>query len=146
LEYQLFRFFFGNLSYLTPYSDGTGIPQFKVLSIQIFYFISLIAIYYSLFISIKKDPNFIFSIWPTGLIATIPVYYTLFPPLVEHHNGLSSLYLLFGDYLAHQHNINWYYMDWGGWMIAIALYCWPLYTLLIYKIISLIVRNKKQIK
>lgn len=143
---SLFSYIFGGVNNIAAYNDGTGIPQLKVISGEIFYLVSLAAIYYLIFASIKKDKNFIFLIWPAGLIATFPLYYTLFPTFIEHRGVLSTLYLIGGDYLAAHHNINWYFMDWGVWEQAFVLYFWPLYTLVIYKTLALIFKAKSKQK
>jgi hypothetical protein len=121
---SLFSYIFGGVNNIAAYNDGTGIPQFKVISGEILYVVSLMTIYYLIFISIKKDKNFIFLIWPAGLLATFPLYYSLFPIFMEHRGTLSTLYLTLGDYLAQKHNINWYFMDWGVWEQAFVLYFW----------------------
>ncbi len=141
-----FSYLFGGVNSIAAYNDGTGIPQLKVISGEIFYLVSLAVIYYLIFASIKKDKNFIFLIWPAGLIATLPLYYSLFPTFMEHRGTLSTLYLTLGDYLAQQHNINWYFMDWGSWMGAFVLYFWPLYTLLTYKILAIVFKSNPKKK
>lgn len=146
--FSLFSYVFGGVNRIAAYNDGTGIPQLKVISAEIFYVLSLIGIYYTMFISIKKDKNFVFLIWPAWIIALFPVFYTLYPPFIEQHPGgiLSNLYLIIGDYLAQSHNINWYYMDWGVWQQAVILYFWPLYALVIYKILALAFKFKTKKK
>lgn len=55
--------------------------------------------------------------------------------------AVSAPYLLIGDFLRDKHGINWYFMDWGGWMETVALYFFPIYTYLVYQLIKLTRRS-----
>ncbi len=136
----LFLFYFSPLDLIGTYADPNNIPQIKLIILKAFLFITMSAsISYLLLQFFKLKLRKILSVLITTLTGSILALFLSSP-----------LYVPIGDYLRDYHGINWFFMDWGNFMITIVVYlapvCSALILILFEKIIPKLLKKIKHSK
>jgi len=60
----------------------------------------------------------------------------------SQHN-VPALYVIGGDYFRDVLGINWYYMDFGGWLVTMVLFLAPIYLIIMDKFVRYTPEDKQ---
>jgi hypothetical protein len=126
-------YFLGNLGWIVAYDHSFFIPTIKLAVLHLIFFGSMLFCSTSLidqFLKFKLVPNIVILLL-TILLGVIALF-----------SHPTWVYIPTGSYLRDYHGINWFHMDWGGWLQTMTLYCTPIFAYIFYKIIEYTIFKK----
>lgn len=130
----------GNLGAIVAYEEIFNLPLIKLYFLNSFLFISMT-------LSNLYLINKFFFIKKKLLLKMFMFFELAFFSFVLAIISTGAIdYIRIGDYLRDVHGINWYFMDWGRWVITISLYLFSLYCALIFVIFKRVSGNFRHVK
>lgn len=128
------------LSGLGAISANSQVHPYSIIFLLIIHLFCLSSSTYFMYslLGTLKSPYKLVILFFASFVVIPLAYYTMNPPLPPYgHEFLSPLYIIIGDPLRDTYGINWYWMDWGGWMQCVLIYFTLFYLFLTNYLITI---------
>lgn len=116
-------FFLGGATLVIAYHP---LGYVKLLTLHTLFFLSLFFVHRFVYEKLHRPSSIVYAalILASYLIAAVLVWEAniVVSRIMPHMAITIRTYIGIGDYLRDVHGINWYYMDWSGWILAVLIY------------------------